>query len=152
MSTARPTPPGIRGQESFRIAFRVIGVVLLVVAIGFLAVGLQDFFATADSFDGPHKFWMIFVGILLLAPAGWCLQAGFMGAASRYVAGETTPVVKDSASYLTDGEGFLGVGRTVDDAQPATVSSAIGPYCSKCGTRNDGDAKFCDSCGAALAT
>ena len=85
--------------------------------------------------------------LLLLGPAGWCLQAGFLGAASRYVAGETTPVIKDSAAYLTDGEGILGVGRTVDDAQePAT-----GPFCSTCGTRNDADARFCDSCGAALA-
>ena len=163
MSTTQQTPPGIRGQQGARTAFRVAGVVLLLVAIGFLAVGLQDLFATGSSFDGPHKFWMIFVGILLLGPAGWCLQAGFLGAASRYVAGETTPVLKDSAAYLTDGRGFLGVGRTVDDADPApsapsapsappaTPSSATGPYCSRCGTRNDADASFCDSCGAALA-
>ena len=67
--------------------------------------------------------------------------------ASRFVAGETMPVVKDSASYLTDGEGVLGVGRTVDDGDQA----ATGPFCSKCGVRNDPDAKFCDSCGAPLA-
>jgi hypothetical protein len=153
MSTTQPTPPGIRGQQGARTAFRVVGVVLLLVGLGFLAVGLQDFFSTVDSFDGPHKFWMIFVGILLLGPAGWCLQAGFLGAASRYVAGETTPVVKDSAAYLTDGQGFLGVGRVVDDADPesSAPSSATGPYCSTCGTRNDADASFCDSCGTALA-
>jgi hypothetical protein len=130
----------------------VAGIVLLVVALGFLAVGLQDFFSSADSFDGPHKFWMVFVGILGLAVAGWCLQAGFMGAASRYVAGETAPVVKDSAAYLSDGEGILGVGRTVDDTADArSATSAAGPYCSKCGTRNDGRARFCDNCGAPLA-
>ena len=146
------TPPGIRGQRVTRNIFRVVGVLALVVALAFLAVGLQDFFASADSFDGPHKFWMIFVGIFGLAVAGWCLQAGFMGAASRYVAGETTPVIKDSASYLTDGEGFLGIGRTVDDGPPGRqTSAATGPYCSRCGTRNDADASFCDSCGAALA-
>ena len=67
------------------------------------------------------------------------LQWGFLGAAARYGAGETMPVVKDSATYLSDGEGILGVGRTA------------GPFCSKCGVRNDADAKFCDSCGGALA-
>jgi hypothetical protein len=148
MSTTQSTPPGIRGQRSARIVFRVVGAVLLVTALGLLAVGLQNVFSTADSFDGPDKFWMVFVGILLLGPAGWCLQAGFMGTASRYVAGETTPVLKDSAAYLSDGQGILGVGRTVDDQPQQT---ATGPYCSKCGTRNDGDARFCDSCGAALA-
>jgi hypothetical protein len=153
MSTVQQQPPGIRGQRAARTVFRVVGVVVLAAAVTFLVIGLQNFFSSSDSFDGPHKFWMVFVGILGLAIAGWCLQAGFMGAASRYVAGETTPVIKDSAAYLTDGEGILGVGRTVDDASAPTTTNATatGPFCSKCGTRNDGDAAFCDSCGDALA-
>jgi hypothetical protein len=143
--------PGFTRQQSARTAFRVAGVVLLFVALGFLANGLADFFSSADTLDRPHKFWMIFAGILLLGPAGWCLQAGFMGAASRYVAGETMPVVKDSASYLTDGQGFLGVGRT--DSTPATsaTDAESGPFCSHCGVRNDENARFCDGCGVALA-
>jgi hypothetical protein len=110
-------PPGLRGQRVTRNVFRVVGLVALVVALGFMAVGLQDFFASADS----HTFWMIFVGIFGLAIAGWCLQAGFMGAASRYVAGETAPVIQDSAAFLTDGQGILGVGRTVDDVPPPST-------------------------------
>ena len=149
MSTPQQ-PPGLRGQVAVRSVFRVVGIVVLLVAVIFLVTGLQDFFASSGSFEGPHKFWMVFVGIFGLAVAGWCLQAGFMGAASRYVAGETTPVIRDSASYLTDGEGFLGVGRTVDD-RPQQANTATGPYCSKCGTRNDADASFCDRCGTALA-
>ncbi len=144
------TPPGLRGQHGLRTFFRVAGVVLLLVALAFLAMGLQDFFAASSSFDGPHRFWMLFVGIPLLAVAGWCLQAGFVGAASRYVAGETMPVVKDSASYLSDGEGVLGVGRTVDDGSTPGATGTTGPFCSRCGTRNDAEASFCDSCGAAL--
>jgi hypothetical protein len=131
----------------------VIGVVLLVAALGLLGVGLADFFGSMNSFEGPHRFWMVMVGILMLGPAGWCLQAGFMGVAARYVAGETMPTVKASAAYLTDGEGILGVGRTVDDAagaQPAP-RTITGPSCSTCGTRNDADASFCDRCGAPLA-
>jgi hypothetical protein len=139
--------PGLPGQQTARLTFRLVGVVLLVVALGLLAAGLQDFFATSHSFEGPHKFWMLFVGILMLGPAGWCLQAGFMGAATRYVAGETMPVVKDSARYLSDGQGVLGVGRTVTTGP----DSATGRFCSHCGTRNDADATFCDRCGSALA-
>jgi hypothetical protein len=143
------TQPGFAGQQVARTAFRVVGVVLLVVALGLLATGLQDFFSTSDSLEGPHKFWMIFVGILMLGPAGWCLQAGFMGAATRYAAGETMPVVKDSASYLSDGRGILGVGRTAS-TEPA-ADTVPGTYCSHCGTHHDDGAKFCDNCGAALA-
>jgi ribosomal protein L40E len=154
MSTTQQ-PPGLRGQRTARTVFRVVGVITLVVAVTFLVIGLKDFFGSADSFEGPHKFWMVFVGIFGLAIAGWCLQAGFMGAAARYAAGETVPTLKDSASYLTDGEGVLGIGRTVDDGPAATATAPdqalTGPFCSKCGTRNDAEASFCDRCGAALA-
>ena len=144
--------PGLRGQSGMRTVLRVVGLILLVAGLVFLGVGLQSFFSGFGNDDPnagfPDRVWMAFVGILLLGPAGWCLQAGFLGTASRYAAGETMPTVKDSAAYLTDGEGVLGVGRTVDDGER---SAASGPFCSGCGTRNDTDASFCDSCGAALA-
>jgi hypothetical protein len=155
MSTVQQQPPGVRGQRATRTIFRVVGIAVLVVAVTFLVIGLKDFFGSSDSFEGPDRFWMVFVGIFGLAIAGWCLQAGFMGAAARYAAGETMPTVKDSAAYLSDGEGVLGIGRTVDDSAAASAApstaAATGPFCSKCGTRNDGDAAFCDRCGAALA-
>jgi hypothetical protein len=145
-TTQHQRPPGRRGQRTARNVFRVAGILVLVAALSFLVIGFRDLL----SADGePTKFWMMFAGIFGLAVAGWFLQAGFMGAASRYVAGGTTPTVKDSVACLSVGEGVLGVGRTVDDAAHAT--GATGPYRSKCGTRNDGDARFCDSCGAALA-
>jgi len=149
MSTTQT--PGLRGQSGWRNLFRVAGVLLLIVGLLFLGLGLQSFFSAFGNDDPnagfPSRFWMVFVGVLLIAPAGWCLQAGFMGAAARYAAGETMPTVKVSAAYLADGEGVLGIGRTVDDKEPP----AAGPFCSKCGTRNDGDATYCDSCGATLA-
>jgi hypothetical protein len=128
MSSMRP--PGISGQATARLWFRVGGIVLLLVALLLLGTGLADLFSPTDSSGGPHHVWMLFVGVVLLAPAGWCLQAGFVGLATRYAAGETMPVVKDSAAYLSDGEG---------------------PSCSQCGTRNDANAAFCDHCGHALA-
>jgi len=137
--------PGLRNQESLRVVFRVAGVVLLVAAFACLFVAVREFF-TLEGFEQPTHFWLMFVGIPLLAVSGWCLQAGFLGAAARFTAGETMPVVRDAASYLSDGEGVLGVGRTVDDA-PAKVGS----FCSRCGVRNDEGAKFCDACGNALA-
>jgi hypothetical protein len=144
------TEPGLREQTTLRTVLRVVGVILLVVALVLLGLGLADFFSSMSS-DGefPTRFWMAFVGILLLGPALWCLRAGFLGVGLRYVAGEASPVLKDSASYLSDDEGILGVGRTVDDA-PAEASET-GPFCSRCGTRNDTGASFCDHCGSALA-
>ena len=108
--------PGLANQAGLRTFFRIAGPLVLVVALGFMALGLVDFFGSMSSFEGPDRFWMLFVGIPLLAVGGWLSQAGYAGVAARYAAGELSAVVKDSASYLTDGEGLLGVGRTVDDA------------------------------------
>lgn len=75
---------------------------------------------------------LAFAGLPLLAVGAWLLQAGFGGAAARYAAGELAPVVKDAGGYVTDAE-------------------KTGPFCSKCGVRDDAAARFCDACGTALA-
>ncbi len=145
--------PGLPSQSGTRTVLRALGLVLapagvLLVVVGFArfaGVGAEDW-----TGDGAPPGFLMFAGGGFLAVIGfWFLSTGFMGAAARYGAGETMPVVKDSAAYLTDGEGVMGVGRTVDD-QP-TAGSAAGPFCRSCGARNDSDATYCDGCGQRLA-
>jgi hypothetical protein len=139
--------PGLQNQAGLRTFFRIAGPLVLLVALGLMAIALVEFF-TLEGFEEPTRFWMFFVGIPLLAVGGWLCQAGYAGVAARYASGELSPVAKDSAAYLTDGQGLLGVGRTVDDGSSSTVA---GPYCRACGARNDADARFCDGCGQSLA-
>lgn len=153
--------PGLRNQDGARTTFRVLGVVfglcLLFCGAMFVRGMVTDF--GDDSMDaGFPTFFLWFLGVMVfLIPTFLCLNAGFGGVAMRYAAGESMPVVRDSASYLTDGEGLLGIGRTVDDApRPTTADGGAarertGPYCRGCGTRNDDAATFCDHCGASLA-
>ena len=145
------TTPGYADQVRKRTLFRVLGVVFMGTALLLMGLAIADFVHAfnADDFDTqPTKFWYFFVALPFFAVGGGCLNAGFMGAAARYGAGETMPVVKDSASYLSDGQGILGVGRTAHEGSAA--STATGPFCSRCGVRNDDSAKFCDACGSAL--
>ncbi len=140
------TSPGLRGQEQYRNAFRIAGILILGVGIVLTVIAFKSLAdtMTSDTMDGPPKnFFLGFLGLPLMAVGGWLMQAGFLGAAARYTAGETAPVLKDTASYLTDGEGVLGVGRTVDD-KPSK-------FCSSCGKPGDLDARFCESCGHAYA-
>jgi len=146
------TNPGFVGQARYRTAFRIAGVLCMGIALVLIAIAIADFVSAvkADDFDTqPTKFWYFFVALPFFAVGGFCLNAGFMGAAARYGAGETMPVVRDSASYLSDGRGILGVGRTVDDGA-GRGGATSGPYCRSCGVRNDADARFCDGCGASL--
>lgn len=137
-----PARGGLTENRTARIVLRVVGAVLLVVGAYFLITGGMQFADDMNSDDmdgGAGPIFRLMIGGFSAVIGLGLLNWGFLGAQARYTAGETMPVVKDSATYLSDGEGILGVGRTA------------GPYCSKCGVRNDADAKFCDSCGAGLA-
>ena len=147
--------PGLRNQSGLRTFFRIAGPLLMAVALVLIGLALADFFAAFDdpSLDAqPTRFWMFFAALPFFLVGGGMIQAGYLGVAARYAAGETMPVVRDSAAYLTDGVGLLGVGRTVDDAQSAAGAAAVtGPCCRSCGVRNDADARFCDGCGRPVA-
>jgi len=149
------TSPGFAGQARYRTVFRVVGVVSMGVALVLIGLAIADFVhaVAADDFDTqPTKFWYFFVALPFFAVGGFCLNAGFLGVATRYGAGETMPVLKDSAAYLSDGQGVLGIGRTAGGGAPAgSGPGGTGPYCRSCGVRNDADASFCDGCGASLA-
>jgi len=142
--------PGLRNQAGARNGLRIAGALLIVAGIVSFVWGITNVNQAMNEFGDPRLRHIAgFLGGFLIAGVGLqCLVLGFRGAATRYAAGETMPVVRDSAAYLTDGEGILGVGRTVDDAPG---SAKTGPFCSKCGVRNDEGARFCDACGTALA-
>ena len=140
------TGPGLARQSTVRTTARVLAVALLVVGAYLAVKGGRAFAAEWDDpfgSGGPGS-------ILTLAAGGFCLvfglaaaSVGWLRAQASYAAGATMPVVKESAAYLTDGRGLSGVGRS--ESAPAT-----GSYCRQCGTRNDTEARFCDSCGQSL--
>lgn len=132
--------PGLQNQSAIRAVARVLCFVFLAGAVYCAYVGLHAMFT--DPFAEGAKPWMFGIALLLFFLAGVSSQIGFLGAASRFVAGETVPVAKDSLEYLTDGQGLANLGKA--------ASTKAGPYCRECGTRGDVEAKFCDSCGAAL--
>jgi hypothetical protein len=156
MNIHQPTPgPGLPNQSGTRTAFRVLGISAVVVALAMLLAAGIDFFQAFNGAGQPSRFWMFFVALPLLGVGGWLLQAGFIGVGARYASGELAPVAKDTAAYLTDGRGLFGVGasapgRAGADTGAPPAEGATGPYCRSCGTRNDTDAAFCDSCGSSL--
>ncbi len=151
-----PQLPALAQQRGARTTFRVLGVVLVLVGLALVGTALADFFASFSSLgEGmPTKFWMAFVGLPVLAVGIWAVMAGFMGTASRYVAGETLPVVKDGLGYLTQGHGLDGLGRVADATPTDRVAAAA--YCTECGaalsgTALSGTARFCSGCGHAVS-
>ena len=136
--------PGLPHQSRTRTVLRLLGLVLLLGGLYLALTAGEAFFRSFDdpAVDPGAGSILRFAGGGMLCVLGLgLLSAGFLGAQSRYAAGETMPVVRDSAAYLSGDRG--------DERGPG--SAPTGPYCRGCGTRNDQDARFCDSCGSALA-
>ena len=127
-------------SETTRKILRVVGVLSMGIALVLITISFVDFFTVGDGFDDqPTKMWMFFVALPFFLVGGGCLQAGFVGAASRYTVGQTSPAVREF------GSAFRG-----DSPEPRRRTDADGTFCSECGVRNDRGARFCDSCGHAI--
>ena len=141
------TNPGLSNQTGLRTTFRIIGPILAVVGLVVCISGFVKFVHLGDSFsnDSPLPAMGMFMGGFVVFGLGLNLtRLGFMGVGLRYAAGEVAPVAKDGLEYMTDGKGLRNLGM-------AAGAEEGGPFCRKCGTRNDASARFCDSCGDPLA-
>ncbi|MCC5845395.1 MAG: SHOCT domain-containing protein [Verrucomicrobia bacterium] len=87
-------------NRPIRTGLRVAGFILLPVGAVFLLIGLVDFFSAFGGAGFPTKFWCAFVGLPLTAAGAGCLQAGYARKIGTYVAGESVPVVTESAKHL----------------------------------------------------
>jgi hypothetical protein len=113
---------------------RFIGAACMLIAVVLIVLALVDFFTAINGHGldgGPTKFWMFFAALPFFVIGAIGLNAGFLGAGARYVAGELAPTARDTLEYV-------GVGS--DAASP----------CPRCGTANDAQASYCQHCGSAM--
>jgi hypothetical protein len=94
-------------QTTIRTLLRVGGGAIFALGAIFTAIGLISFFSTfanagspGSDFGPPRYFWCAFIGLPMLAAGTFMLKFGFLGAFTRYVAGEAAPVAKDMVNYL----------------------------------------------------
>jgi membrane protease subunit (stomatin/prohibitin family) len=76
---------------------------------------------------------MAFIGLPLIGIGTSMVRAGYLGPATRYIAGEVAPTLRDAL-------GYAGIGSATEQVT-----------CPSCGGANRRDAKFCDHCGGALS-
>ena len=153
MRASREIDPGHGAKRGL---LRVLGPIVLLVGLGFVAVGMVSFFAAFGSFGPPKHFWCAFVGMPILFVGGAMTAYGYMGAMARYQAQELAPVGKDAFNYLA--KGTSGGLKSAASAVASGLAEGMGAQrdegvrCSACGAVNDADANFCDECGAPLST
>jgi hypothetical protein len=122
-------PPQLRDQVGVRTGLRIGGAIIAVIGLILTIAGFVSFFRAfgSTSASPPEHFWLLFIGIPLLGIGLMMLIAGFLGATTRYVAGEVAPTAKDAL-------GYVGVGPR----------QAICPFC---GQPNPAGSGICVRCG-----
>ena len=143
-------------QRSNRSFLRVAGPVAIVIGLVLTIVGMGSFFSAFGSAEMPSNFWMAFIGLPLIVIGATMTGIGYLGAATRYVAGQVTPTIRDTLGALgvTAAAACPSCGAT-NDADARFCDSCGKPLsvqCDSCGATNDADARFCDGCAAALPT
>jgi membrane protease subunit (stomatin/prohibitin family) len=139
------------GHSNTRDVLRIVGPVLVVVGLVFIVIGIGSFFAAFGGFGPPRYFWCAFVGMPILFVGLVMSKFGYLGRVSRYVAGETAPVAKDTFNYMAEGT-QQGVQTLATAVGEGLRGSGARLRCPKCGQSNDADAKFCRNCGTGLGT
>ena len=87
-------------QSRVRTVLRRGGVLLVAAGLLFMIVGVVNFFMAFGGSGPPRLFWCVFAGMPLLFIGTAMCMFGFIGAAQRYLFGETAPVAKDAVNYL----------------------------------------------------
>jgi membrane protease subunit (stomatin/prohibitin family) len=137
-----------------RALLRTLGPIVLAIGAVFMVVGFIDFLSAFGSFGGPQHFWCFFVGMPLVAAGVAMTRAGYLGVVAGYVAGEVAPVGKDVINYMAEGteDTVAGLAQAVGEGlSRAGAPHATHKACPKCHAENAPEAKFCSTCGTALA-
>lgn len=141
--------------SELRATLKSVGPAIAGIGLLLMIVGMVSFFSAFGGFGPPRYFWCAFVGMPLLFVGIAISKFAYLGAITRYLAGEVAPVGKDVTNYMVAetkdsirdvatavGEGFASAG---------TLGTAQRVRCHKCNADNDVSANFCDGCGAPLA-
>lgn len=133
---------------------RIVGPAMVGVGVVMAGIAMFDFFAAFGGFEMPRNFWMAFIGLPLIAIGSAITKFAYLGPASRFVAGEVTPAIRDTLGSLGIGGPATCAACGGENAHDATFCDDCGApmkrVCSACGMTNAGDARFCKGCGAEL--
>ena len=156
-------------HAQIRTIARILGPLLLVAGVIFSIVGMvgtvrffveiRSFFSATDAmepFSGPPKyFWCFYFGLPLVGIGGGLTRVGYLGWFTRYVAGETAPVQKDTFNYLANGirPGVKDLVQAVREGlteDSTDIAAANKKFCPSCGQPADIASNFCSGCGQKL--
>lgn len=125
-------------HRKIKLILKIAGLIVVLGGLALVITGFVDLF-TSDGF--PSLFWCLIIGLPALGIGGGICLTAFRREIASYTARESAPVFNQTAKEIRPGIGAIA------EAAKASAKTLV---CPACGAHNDGDAKFCDSCGKPL--
>ena len=116
---------------------RITGFILTPLGAICEIVGTINFMIASQNFEQPSLFFLLIIGMPLLAVGIMCLLFSYMREMTNYTIDETADARRKHIRIIKD-----EVKNFVDDPI----------YCPKCNHSNKKEAKFCEQCGAPLVS
>lgn len=171
-----PDPMSEAEFRRIRGVLRMGGPVLTGIGVVLFVIGIVDFFASAGSFGGPRRFWMVMLGLPMLGVGLAMLRLGYIGKFARYYGRAIGPAASRTFNEVARGSrpgfgaiarAFAGDGASADEDRICGACGEVNRagsvfcrgcgerlpeagVCGACGNRMDTEARFCDRCGADL--
>lgn len=123
--------------------FKVTGIAVLCVALGMIVTGMVDFFSAMGGAGYPERFWMLMVGLPLLAVGFTLTGLGFRREMATYIKNESVPVFNEAGKEIAPG--VQSIASAVREGYEGSAQ-----VCPVCGETNREESKFCKKCGAPL--
>ena len=142
--------PYLKEDKALKLRLRLIGKLATPIGLIALILGIVDFFSSANSMRMPQHSWLFFLAMPTLFISISCLSFGYMKEVNAYTASQSAPVQKGVINYMLDGtreEASKSMQQIVGAFASKATSNKI---CSKCGAKNELQAKFCNECGVPL--
>ena len=130
-------------HEKIKKTLKVAGLAVAACGLVCAVIGFVDFFAAFGGEGQPKLFFMLFIGLPLLAVGVMMLLFGFHREIARYGKNEVMPVINEAGK-----EAAPAVESVVAAAKKANEEGFV---CPKCGHVNKAGANFCFKCGEKLA-
>lgn len=153
-------------HEKTKLILKIVGIIMAVAGLGLTIAGFINMYQSFGNTEFPDLFWLIMLGIPLLAIGVFLTMMGFRREISAYVKNESTPVINELGQEITPA--VSAIAGAVKNSGEKDVLCACGKtnpagskfckYCGKpltavcphCGANIDADGKFCNNCGKAV--
>ncbi|MBO5412000.1 MAG: zinc ribbon domain-containing protein [Clostridia bacterium] len=143
-------------EKDTKTKFRIIGAIILFIAIACVVIGLVDFFQVLGENEKPKLFWLFFIGFPLLPVGAVLFMIGIRRELTRYLVNENADILAQNMKIAVDATQLkkriceCGKENPMENQYCTECGKTLVSSCRNCGKIIDNTDKYCPNCGEKL--